>query len=84
MSLITFIIGQLQPEIIVNRGYPLEKHTVVTEDGYVLELHRIPANNRSGRLPAGSRPKPVLLQHGIFATSFVWVTGANNNSLGNI
>lgn len=65
----------------MSRGYPLEIHTVTTEDGYILELHRIPASNRSGR-PVVNNPKPVLLMHGIFATSFVWTTGANNNSLG--
>lgn len=31
-----------QPEIIRYWGYPVEVHHVVTRDGYVLELHRIP------------------------------------------
>ncbi|KAK7076518.1 hypothetical protein SK128_021905 [Halocaridina rubra] len=30
------------PEIITANGYPSEIHHVTTEDGYILELHRIP------------------------------------------
>ncbi|XP_018019014.1 uncharacterized protein LOC108675500 [Hyalella azteca] len=30
------------PELIRSQGYPSEVHTVITEDGYILELHRIP------------------------------------------
>ncbi|MPC36351.1 Lipase member K [Portunus trituberculatus] len=31
-----------EPELIRARGYPAEVHQVVTEDGYILEVHRIP------------------------------------------
>lgn len=34
--------GITVPEIIRRRGYPVEVHHVRTEDGYILELHRIP------------------------------------------
>ncbi|KAF2353557.1 AB-hydrolase lipase domain [Trinorchestia longiramus] len=34
---------RLVPELIREENYPSEIHKVVTEDGYVLELHRIPA-----------------------------------------
>nr|CAD7603633.1 unnamed protein product [Timema genevievae] len=30
------------PELIAKKGYPAETHTVTTEDGYILTLHRIP------------------------------------------
>uniref|UniRef100_A0A183E0E6 Abhydro_lipase domain-containing protein n=1 Tax=Gongylonema pulchrum TaxID=637853 RepID=A0A183E0E6_9BILA len=33
----------LQPEIVTYNGYQSEIHAVTTDDGYVLELHRIPA-----------------------------------------
>ncbi|RXG54876.1 Gastric triacylglycerol lipase, partial [Armadillidium vulgare] len=33
---------RLTPEIIQSFGYPAEVHHVTTEDGYILELHRIP------------------------------------------
>lgn len=75
----------LQPEIIRSRGYPLEIHNVVTEDGFVLELHRIPASIselESQRTESKPKKKPVFLQHGIFATDFVWASGPSNSSLG--
>ena len=28
--------------MIYEAGYPAETHTVVTEDGYILRMHRIP------------------------------------------
>ncbi len=28
--------------MITKNGYPAETHTVTTEDGYILEIHRIP------------------------------------------
>ncbi|XP_071532930.1 LOW QUALITY PROTEIN: lipase lipl-4-like [Panulirus ornatus] len=30
------------PQLIAARGYPAETHHVITEDGYILEVHRIP------------------------------------------
>ncbi len=32
----------MQMELISSKGYPAEAHTVITEDGYVLVMHRIP------------------------------------------
>lgn len=46
-------------ELVLSRGYPLERHTVVTPDGYELVLFRIPHGaQRQGslfknRVPAG-------------------------------
>ena len=59
-------------------GYPAEIHQVTTEDGYVLELHRIP-HGTSG--PTGSRP-PVLMQHGILGSSTDWVLNTADEALG--
>ncbi|CAL1684028.1 unnamed protein product [Lasius platythorax] len=52
------------PEMIKRAGYPAEAHVIMTEDGYLLTLHRIPGGNGS---------PPVLLLHGILCTSAVWV-----------
>ncbi|KAG5306211.1 LIP3 Lipase, partial [Acromyrmex insinuator] len=56
-KLITFF----SPVFIMIRkaGYPMETHTVQTEDGYLLTLHRIPRKNGA----------PVLLQHGLLTSS---------------
>jgi pimeloyl-ACP methyl ester carboxylesterase len=58
------------------RGYRAERHHVVTTDGYILELHRMGKDGQPGRKPA------VLLQHGLFDTSFSWVNNMPGQSLG--
>ncbi|XP_029673104.1 lipase 3-like [Formica exsecta] len=53
-----------QPEMIRSAGYPAEAHVIMTEDGYLLTLHRIPGGNNS---------LPVLLQHGLLSNSAQWI-----------
>lgn len=66
----------LQPQIVRRHGYSAESHTIVTEDGYILTLHRIPGPRN------GSRDgQPVFLQHGLLSSSADWVD-ADVNSLG--
>jgi len=64
------------PEIIVKRGYPVEIHSVTTKDGYILELHRIPPQNRE------NASKIVFLQHGLLDSSAAWIINPTNQSLG--
>ncbi|XP_042395868.1 uncharacterized protein LOC121986121 isoform X1 [Zingiber officinale] len=52
-------------DVITELGYPYEVVRVVTSDGYVLLLERIPRRD-SGKV--------VYLQHGIFDTSMGWVS----------
>ena len=58
------------PDLIESSGYSCQTHGVTTEDGYLLQLHRIP-----GPGPA------VLLQHGMLCSSYCWVT-SDSTSLG--
>ncbi|XP_001356046.3 lipase 3-like isoform X1 [Drosophila pseudoobscura] len=53
-------------------GYPAENHTVETDDGYILGLHRIAR-------PGGM---PVLLVHGLLDSSATWVMMGPNKGLG--
>lgn len=48
--------------LIENAGYQGEVHEVLTEDGYILKLHRINAKKPNHR-------KPVLLCHGILTNA---------------
>lgn len=78
-----YLLSKLQPEIIAYRGYPIEIHHVVTDDGYILELHRIPFGKRETRFENSTiHRKPVFLQHGMMATDHFWLLSASNNSLG--
>uniref|UniRef100_A0AAR5P6G4 Lipase n=1 Tax=Dendroctonus ponderosae TaxID=77166 RepID=A0AAR5P6G4_DENPD len=59
------------PKFIAKRyGYPLQSHEVVTEDGYILTLHRISGS----RNPENSKKKqPVLVFHGLGGSSAFWM-----------
>lgn len=58
-------------ELIKSHGYPIEQHKdVQTQDGYLLELHRIPYGIKNKN---DSRPV-VLMMHGILCSSADWVT----------
>ena len=67
------------PEIIRYWGYPSETYATITQDGYVLTMHRIPYGKTS--LPKKNRPV-VFLQHGLLCSSSNWVTNPPAHSLG--
>lgn len=58
-------------------GYPAESHTITTEDGYILNIHRIPMG-RKGQ----TNGKVVLLTHGFEDSSSCWVLMGPGKSLG--
>ena len=53
-------------------------HNVITKDGYILQLHRIPHGVKENK----SKGSPVLLLHGLVESSAVWVISGTNNGLG--
>ncbi|XP_051002903.1 tear acid lipase-like protein [Acomys russatus] len=67
-------------EIISYWGYAYEEHEVVTEDGYILPIFRIPhGKNKSNNLV----PKPVVyLQHGWALCASSWILNPPSGSLG--
>lgn len=56
-------------------GYEFEEHVVLTKDGYLLGLHRLPAKKGEHRERFGvSTGKPVVyLHHGLLMNSEVWI-----------
>ncbi|CAH1428219.1 unnamed protein product [Lactuca virosa] len=58
-------------DVITGEGYPYEVINVVTSDGYVLLLERIPRPEAK---------KVVYLQHGVFDSSMCWVSNGNVGS----
>ncbi|PAV83207.1 hypothetical protein WR25_03467 [Diploscapter pachys] len=67
------------PEIVRHWGYPIETYEVLTEDEYILTLHRIP----HGRSGSKNKDKPVVfLQHGLLCTSSIWLLNLPHQSPG--
>ncbi|KAK9882060.1 hypothetical protein WA026_018910 [Henosepilachna vigintioctopunctata] len=80
----TTVIFALHPDVFLSTvqlvkkyGYPLEIHSVVTQDGYKISIYRI----RHGKNGNSTNTKPVLMMHGIAsqAESFI-INGVNNGS----
>ncbi|OXU31803.1 hypothetical protein TSAR_005816 [Trichomalopsis sarcophagae] len=62
----------LKTEMIRKQGYIAEEHLILTEDGYLLTLHRIP----------GSTDSPiVLLEHGLLLSSFDYTANGKDEAL---
>uniref|UniRef100_A0AC35UGS0 Lipase n=1 Tax=Rhabditophanes sp. KR3021 TaxID=114890 RepID=A0AC35UGS0_9BILA len=66
-------------QIIEYYGYPAERHHVTTDDGYILEMHRIPYGK--GQDPNKDRPV-VILMHGMETSSVTWVFNQVDKSAG--
>jgi lysosomal acid lipase/cholesteryl ester hydrolase len=60
-------------------GYIHEEHVVLTKDGYLLGLHRLPGRRGEKReKPGTSTGKPVVyLHHGLLMNSEVWICLTN-------
>jgi len=67
-------------DIIRYWGYTAESHDVVTEDGYILTMHRIPFG-KAGPKSNVSRPI-ILMMHGLEESSSGWVINRPEQSAG--
>ena len=61
---------------MTENGFKFEAHSVTTEDGYELTLHRIPPQD-----VCKQHSTPVLLQHGMDDSSYQWVVNSPDKSI---
>ena len=62
-------------QLASSKGIPFEVHDdVITEDDYVITMHRLPRNDSKRRYP-------VLLMHGLLQSSDVWLLNNRRESL---
>jgi lysosomal acid lipase/cholesteryl ester hydrolase len=57
-------------ELATKYGYPIEQHTVTTEDNYIINIHRIPYGKRETNATSNA---VVFLMHGIIDSSDCWL-----------
>lgn len=60
-------------------GYPVEIHHTTTQDGFILEMHRIPCGK--GQSCSSGRPV-IFMQHGLESESSDWVNNLPYQSAG--
>lgn len=54
-------------------------HSVTTDDGYILEMHRIAGGRK---YPPKKGKKVCFLQHGLLDSSATWILSGPNHALG--
>jgi lysosomal acid lipase/cholesteryl ester hydrolase len=67
-------------ELIHSKSYPLEIHNVITEDGYVLRVYRIPGGTGEEDYKL-KKKQPVLFQHGLLDSSDGWICNQEEKCL---
>lgn len=75
------------PELIQARGYPAEVHHVISPDGYILQMHRIPCGRRhlvddGRRCNTGGGRRVVFIQHCLLCSSADYVMNDPDQALG--
>ena len=67
--------------MISKEGYPAETHQVITDDGYILRMHRIPHGRERSPKSGAERPA-VYIQHGLTSSSADWLVAGPKKALG--
>ncbi|XP_066257714.1 lipase 3-like [Euwallacea similis] len=66
-------------DIVGSHGYPTEIHEVETEDGYLLDVYRVPSSPKIGTKSANSFP--VLINHGLMGSAENFIIGGPSKAL---
>lgn len=65
--------------MVTKYKYYSEVHDVTTNDGYILEMHRISGSPTS---PPRAGKQPVFLMHGLLDSSATWILMKPKSGLG--
>ncbi|KAH8009748.1 hypothetical protein HPB51_019059 [Rhipicephalus microplus] len=82
-----WVLYEMQEALVRSKGYPFETHEIATEDGYLLQMHRIP-HGRDGHCGANETGMaccergPVFVMTGLLADSASMVLDFPKQSLG--
>lgn len=68
-------------ENIQSEGYQVETHQVTTDDGYILQMHRIPYRRYEHSSNETNRPV-VFLMHGLMSASHAFILIGAEYSMG--
>lgn len=76
-----FILLVIQIQLIEKYNYPAQTHKVITDDGYILTVHRMVGRGKS--FNDTKNRKVVLLQHGLMCSSMDWLLAGPERGFGN-
>ncbi|KAE8697097.1 Triacylglycerol lipase 2 [Hibiscus syriacus] len=62
-------------------GYKCQEHEVNTEDGYILNMQRIPEGRVGWSSGGGNKKQPVLIQHGVLVDGMTWLLNSPEQNL---
>ncbi|CAG9826768.1 unnamed protein product [Diabrotica balteata] len=68
--------------LLKDLNYPIENHWITTEDGYVLQVHRISGRNQTYFTSSKKQNPAILLMHGLGGSSIDWVIWGPEKGLG--
>ena len=69
--------------MVARHGYELQTHQVITKDGYILSMHRIPRGRGSKSFGADENRPVAYIQHGFTSSSADWLVSGPDKALGN-
>lgn len=72
---------KFQPQMIERWGYQAMIYSVTTDDGYILELHRIPNGRTNVTWPNWKKPV-IFMQHGLLCASSDWTMNLPEQTAG--
>ncbi|XP_039068194.1 triacylglycerol lipase 2-like isoform X1 [Hibiscus syriacus] len=74
------VINGICATSVTTHGYECQEYEVKTQDGYILNMQRIP-EGRVGGSGGGNKKQPVLIQHGVLVDGMTWLLNSPEQNL---